>query len=124
MMDVAIRVESIRPFTVNQMSLLIENHHLFILGGTSGSAAREVLYAASWICGEFAIHLRRPLETLEFMILHGRISSFPDHIISVYIQNSVKLFVFIAEEMFEKGEGEAVRELAGKIEEKMAAEFL
>ena len=52
MLDVAVRVESIRPFACNQMAILLENAHVFILGANSTTVA-EVLYAAAWICGEF-----------------------------------------------------------------------
>ena len=64
MMDVAIRVASIRPFCVGQMALLIENQHML---GTHNSTAFEVLYASSWICGEFAQHLADPKDTLKAM---------------------------------------------------------
>ena len=74
MLDVAVRVESIRSFACNQMvnilryansinqpfcflsltqAILLENAHVFILGANSTTVA-EVLYAAAWICGEFA----------------------------------------------------------------------
>lgn len=70
MLDVAVRVESIRTFACNQMvnallyvnsialcyffqAILLENAHVFILGANSTTVA-EVLYAAAWICGEFA----------------------------------------------------------------------
>ena len=52
MLDVAIRVESIRTFACNQMAILLENAHVFIHGSNSTTVA-EVLYAAAWICGEF-----------------------------------------------------------------------
>jgi AP-3 complex subunit delta-1 len=78
MMDVAIRVESIREFAVSQMALLLENYHLLIGSGQSNSAS-EVLYAAAWICGEFSLHVANPKETLQFMF-SGRVSSLPGHI--------------------------------------------
>jgi AP-3 complex subunit delta-1 len=68
-LDVAVRVESIRQFACNQMvnvilffslkinesfqAILLENAHVFILGSNSTSVA-EVLYAAAWVCGEFS----------------------------------------------------------------------
>ncbi len=71
LLDVAVRVESIRQFACHQMvkfliilnqkneflflfqAVLLENAHVFILGSNSTSVA-EVLYAAAWICGEFS----------------------------------------------------------------------
>ena len=55
MMDVTIRVESIRAFSVRQMALLIENHHLLI--SSQRGCSTDILFAASWICGEFSEHL-------------------------------------------------------------------
>lgn len=53
MLDVAIRVQAIRAFAVAQMSLLLENVH-FLTGSAQRTSMCEVLYAAAWICGEFA----------------------------------------------------------------------
>lgn len=49
MLDVAVRVQSVRHFAISQMALLIENAHLLYR-----SSMCEVLYAAAWICGEYA----------------------------------------------------------------------
>lgn len=51
MLDVAIRVQQIRNFAVSQMALLLENAHLFF---RPSSKMADVLYAAAYICGEFA----------------------------------------------------------------------
>lgn len=67
-LDVAIRVDAIRQFATEQMvcvyfntklltntnillqSILLENSSIFL----NNSSVSEVLYAAAWICGEFA----------------------------------------------------------------------
>lgn len=55
MLDVAVRVQSIRHFAVSQMALLIENAHVLLSGSAQHrSSMCEVLYAAAWICGEYA----------------------------------------------------------------------
>lgn len=56
LLDVAVRVHAIRPFCVQQMSILIENP--YVIFGLSGGSPRassmtQVLYAAAWICGEY-----------------------------------------------------------------------
>jgi AP-3 complex subunit delta-1 len=55
MMDVTIRVDSIRSFSVRQMSLLLQNHHLLL--SSQRGCSTDVLFAAAWICGEFSEHL-------------------------------------------------------------------
>lgn len=51
MLDVAVRVQAIRGYAVQQMALLLLNAHLLT---QPGSKMADVLYAAAWIAGEFA----------------------------------------------------------------------
>lgn len=91
MLDVAIRVQAIREFAVQQMALLLENAHLLT---QPGSKMADVLYAAAWICGEFAMDLPNANATLEAM-LTGRVNSLPGHIQAVYVHNTLKVFSII-----------------------------
>ncbi|CAF4394934.1 unnamed protein product, partial [Didymodactylos carnosus] len=93
MLDVAVRVESIRQFACNQMTILLENAHMFIVGSQSTNIA-EVLYAAAWICGEFCSYLKEPEKTLNSM-LNTKVTQFPGHIQSVYFQNILKIITHI-----------------------------
>jgi len=90
MMDVAIRVQAIRPFATQQMALLIDNSAVILSRGRRNSSA-EVLYAAGWVVGEFCSHLTNPGDTLQ-ALLRGLIPSLPPHIQAVYIQNTLKLY--------------------------------
>lgn len=116
MLDVAIRVETIRPFIVAQMSILLNNIHVFTSTNTASSIANnssgastklsnsdvcEVLYAATWICGEFAVHLNEPKTTLESM-LKAKIVNLPGHIQSAFVQNIFKLYTHIIHQIYEK----------------------
>jgi len=94
MMDVTIRVESIRTFAVKQMSLLLQNHHLLV-GHGRGGCSTDVLYAASWICGEFAALLEGPEATLKAMCKRSRVMALPGHVQATYIQNAMKLYAHI-----------------------------
>ncbi len=53
LLDVAIRVSAVRAFTVEQAALLVDNSHV-LASNAKRHGVCEVLYAASWICGEFA----------------------------------------------------------------------
>jgi AP-3 complex subunit delta-1 len=103
MLDVAIRVESIRPFIVMQMAILLDNIHVFtansasnhlLTGKNTSSDVCEVLYAATWICGEFCEHLSDPVKTMEAM-LKSKVTNLPGHIQSAFIQNVFKLYSHI-----------------------------
>ena len=73
LMDVTIRVESIRSFSVRQMSLLLQNHHLLL--SSQRGCSTDVLFAAAWICGEFSEHLGM-IKPYTFSTLHGSIIAF------------------------------------------------
>ena len=64
MLDVAIRVQAIRNFAVAQMALLLENSHV-IANNSQRHGICEVLYAAAWICGEFARYWELILKGLD-----------------------------------------------------------
>lgn len=117
MLDVAIRVESIRPFIVAQMAILLDNIHVFTSNSTSlvnnnntaiknnTSDVCEVLYSATWICGEFAVYLNDSKKTLESM-LKSKINNLPGHIQAAFVQNIFKLYVHIINKLFEMSTNE------------------
>ncbi|CAH1773291.1 unnamed protein product, partial [Owenia fusiformis] len=90
MLDVAIRVQAIRPFAVAQMATLLDNAHL-LTNNSQRNGICEVLYAAAWICGEFSEHLPNSKQTLESM-LRPKVTQLPGHIQSIYVQNLIKLY--------------------------------
>lgn len=91
LLDVAIRVESIRPFATQQTAVLLQNCHLFV----NSTPVCEVLYAAAWICGEFSEHLAEPRDVLVSMLPEV---VFPAHIESVFLHNATKIFVKLAKD--------------------------
>lgn len=95
MMDVAIRVEAIRPFAVEQMALLIENACVLLRSGRHTSAA-EVLYAACWLVGEFSSLLARPRHALLSMI-SGLAPGLAPHIQATFVHNILKLYTRLEE---------------------------
>ncbi|GLH07566.1 AP-3 complex subunit delta-1 [Gryllus bimaculatus] len=110
MLDVAIRVQAIRHFTVQQMALLLDNVHFLTSGSAQSSTMAEVLYAAAWICGEFAEHLSEPQATLEAM-LRSRVFALPGHIQAVYVQNILKLFANILTKAEENQDVDGINKL-------------
>uniref|UniRef100_UPI00358E5B4D AP-3 complex subunit delta-1 isoform X2 n=1 Tax=Myxine glutinosa TaxID=7769 RepID=UPI00358E5B4D len=90
LLDVAIRVRAVRPFAVMQMAQLLQD------GPQLASCAQrngmsDVLYAAAWICGEFAQHLQDSRRALE-ALLQPRACSLPSTTQAVYLHNSLKLY--------------------------------
>jgi len=96
MMDVAIRVETIRPFATEQMALLIENSSVLLRSGRHSSSAAEVLYAACWLVGEFSALLTNPRAALVSMI-QGLDPHLAPHIQATYVHNILKLYTKLEE---------------------------
>ncbi|OXA50499.1 AP-3 complex subunit delta-1 isoform X2 [Folsomia candida] len=97
MLDVAVRVHTIRPFAVQQMSLLLENPYVifgFSGGNTRAPNMTQVLYAAAWICGEYIQFLPNPQLTL-MHLLEPKVSQLPCNIQFVYLHNCLKILSFL-----------------------------
>lgn len=92
MMDVAIRVETIRPFAAEQMAVLLDNCSLF----ANNSSVCEVLFAAAWICGEFSNHLHNRKVVMFALLPRVR---FLSHIEASFLLNAAKIFVEIGHEL-------------------------
>ncbi|ELT88988.1 hypothetical protein CAPTEDRAFT_18044 [Capitella teleta] len=117
MLDVAIRVQAIRPFAVSQMAILLENSHL-LANNSQRNGICEVLYAAAWICGEFSEHLRDPQGTLEAM-LRSKVTQLPGHIQSIYVQNIVKLYSRVLSQAESESDPETINETSALLLEKL-----
>ncbi|KAH9366489.1 hypothetical protein HPB48_020876 [Haemaphysalis longicornis] len=103
MLDVAVRVQAVRAFSVSQMAVLLDNTHLLVGSGQRNSIC-EVLYAAAWICGEYSDLLMEPRSTLEALV-RPRASQLPPHIQSAYVHNALKLWARLVAQEEEEGEG-------------------
>lgn len=105
LLDVTIRVETVREFSVKEMSNLIEAFPC----SSQTSTMYEVLYAAAWIVGEFGNHLEDPEKTFK-MLLNER-PGLPGHIQAVYVQNSNKLFIHLLEKSAKAGSVDDIRRI-------------
>lgn len=112
LMDVCIRVKAIRAFAVAEMAQLLEVY----TSTTQFTILEEVLYAAAWLCGEFASELEKPMETINSMIKYKPL---PAHIEAVFIHNIFKLFTYIYESRYRDPRREIIIELSDKIIEKL-----
>ncbi|CAG0883727.1 unnamed protein product [Cyprideis torosa] len=119
LLDVATRVPSVRGFATAQMALLLENSQVLFFPEGGKSTGVEVLYAAAYICGEFAnpncvvfsqSHLPDPRGTLEAM-LRTRVSNLPPHVAAAYIQNLLKMYSRILTVAEEEQDMETVQEV-------------
>ncbi|KAK3868287.1 hypothetical protein Pcinc_026301 [Petrolisthes cinctipes] len=118
LMDVAIRVVAVREFTVGQMALLLDNAHVIVGPAAARSSIAEVLYAASWICGEFAQLLANPKATLESMV-RGKVVSLPGHIQATYVHNMLKLYTHIIATAEEEDDAEMIQEVTNLLLERL-----
>lgn len=112
MLDVAVRVQAVRAFSVSQMAVLLDNTHLLVGSGQRNSIC-EVLYAAAWICGEYSDLLLEPRSTLEALV-RPRASQLPPHIQSAYVHNALKLWARLVAQEEEEGVGQQAAEGEGE----------
>uniref|UniRef100_A0A2M3Z2Q3 AP-3 complex subunit delta n=1 Tax=Anopheles braziliensis TaxID=58242 RepID=A0A2M3Z2Q3_9DIPT len=90
LLDVAIRVQAVRSFAVNEMATLLASYPV---SSVPNGTMHEVLYAAAWIVGEFGSCLAKPEQTLAVLLQPRPV---PGHILAVYVQNALKLFAYLA----------------------------
>merc|ERR1719466_236130 len=89
LLDVAIRVKTIRNFAANKIAAVLQNsHNLASLFKRNGMI--EVLYAAAYICGEFVQHIEN-VEPVLHRMLDVQSTKLPTHIQHVYLHNSMKM---------------------------------
>jgi len=113
LLDVTIRVETVRKFSVNEMANLIEGFTC----SSQTSTMYEVLYAAAWIIGEFGDNLESPQSALD-MLLRER-PGLPGHIQAVFVQNSNKLFIHLIEKSADTGDLNGVRSVVAAMDQKL-----
>ena len=92
--NVAVRVSSVRDEAVNAAAALIDIRGNDISFTSIGSGGHGALGCAVWVVGEFATRLHDVHQTLHSLI-HPRVRSLPDLIISAYLQAVPKLMVSI-----------------------------
>ncbi|XP_044014482.1 AP-3 complex subunit delta-1 isoform X2 [Aphidius gifuensis] len=108
LLDVTIRVQAIRKYSVQQCALLLDNAHL--LTCQPRSTMCEVLYAAAWICGEFSSELDDKMKTLKSM-LKSQKNFLPGHIQAVYVHNILKLSSIILINAKKNNETDIINEI-------------
>lgn len=112
LLDVTIRVETVRKYSVTEMGSLLEN---FTVSAQTGTMY-EVLYAAAWIVGEFG-NLDDDCENTFKILLRG--SLIPGHIQAVYVQNLMKLYVNLVEKAINAGDLAGLKRITDNLYQKL-----
>ncbi|CAG8666709.1 14615_t:CDS:10 [Cetraspora pellucida] len=89
-MDVGVRVKSVRQYCVKAMQRLLSDSSLLENSKFSESNS-EVLYAAAWITGEYCSYLETPTDTIGFLVQPG-VTKLPYNVQAVYIQSILKIY--------------------------------
>ncbi|KAI9272741.1 adaptin N terminal region-domain-containing protein [Phascolomyces articulosus] len=100
LMDVSVRVKSVRPFAVKQMFRLLSDHQL-LKTAKKRDTNIEVLSAAAWICGEYCSFLDNIPATLE-CLLTPYVVDMPVKVQAVYVHNIIKIYAFWANELIDE----------------------
>lgn len=113
LLDVTIRVETVRKFSVRESSLLIDNFP----NSSQTTTMYEVLYAAAWIIGEFSDQLDEPEDVLRKLLKER--PDLPGHITAVFVQNSIKLFVNLLDRYITSGDLNGVQSIVSLMDQKL-----
>ncbi|KAJ8656449.1 hypothetical protein O0I10_007772 [Lichtheimia ornata] len=108
LMDVAVRVKSVRPFAVKQMFNLLSDKQLLRTARKRDSNV-EVLSAAAWICGEYCSYLDSVPATLE-CLLTPYMLDLPVSVQSIYVHTIIKIYGFWVHELADEWNGELQQE--------------
>lgn len=92
LLDVAVRVKEVRPYAVKQMAAILNHTDKF----STNFSVTEVLYAASWICGEYSEFLPNKLDTM-YNLLGAK--NFAPYILAIFVQNACKIFSRLSQEV-------------------------
>lgn len=92
LLDVAVRVKEVRPYAVKQMAAILSHTDKF----STNFSVTEVLYAASWICGEYSEFLNDKMETM-YNLLGAK--NFAPYILAIFVQNACKIFSILSQEI-------------------------
>lgn len=95
MLDIAVRVKSLRMEATRAAESLISLQSRPSLFPATGDGADGVLQPVSWVVGEFAELLASPRETLSSLI-HPTSLTLSAHTLSSYVQAVPKIFSFIS----------------------------
>ncbi|OZJ03164.1 hypothetical protein BZG36_04066 [Bifiguratus adelaidae] len=122
LLDVAVRVKSVRPYAVKIMSGLL-NDQAFLDKATLPDSNAEVLYAAAWICGEYCSYLEDIPATLERLLANG-VTKLSPATQALYVQNILKIYVYWVSTLVYQWDAEVQQEFLNVtqvIKEKMEA---
>lgn len=92
LLDVAVRVKEVRPYAVKQMAAILKHTDKF----STNFSVTEVLYAASWICGEYSEFLTDKLDTM-YNLLGAK--NFAPYILAIFVQNACKIYSRLSQEL-------------------------
>lgn len=91
LVDIAVRVEVVRPFACERLVALLHNEHMMSESATD-QAIQEVLFGAAWIVGEYATPAANLAEALN-VLLAPRATFMPSHVQGAFVQAAFKVFV-------------------------------
>ncbi|KAG2207779.1 hypothetical protein INT46_001970 [Mucor plumbeus] len=92
LMDVSVRVKSVREYAVKQMYHLLQDKK-FLETAKRRDSNIEVLSAAAWICGEYCNYLEDIPSTLE-CLLAPQAAHLPVKVQTIYVHSVIKIFAY------------------------------
>ncbi|KAG1234783.1 hypothetical protein G6F35_001073 [Rhizopus arrhizus] len=108
LMDVSVRVKSVREFSVKQMYNLLQDKH-FLETAKRRDSNINVLSAAAWICGEYCNYLDDIPLTLECLLL-PQVTNLPVKVQTAYVHSVIKIYAYWTTELTSQWDADIQRE--------------
>ncbi|KAI8981412.1 adaptin N terminal region-domain-containing protein [Pilobolus umbonatus] len=108
LMDVSVRVKSVREYAVKQMFNLLEDKQ-FLETANKRDSNIAVLSAAAWICGEYCNYLENIPSTLECLLL-PQTAKLPVKVQKIYVHTIIKIYAYWTSELITQWNDELQRE--------------
>jgi len=99
-MDVVIRVEGVRDYGVEQMEELLIESELIGDVPIHANHISRVLYAAAYVCGEFASYVKNHISVIR-TLLDKRVTSLPTNVQCLFVQSAFKVVVAALSQKFD-----------------------
>ncbi|KAK9762593.1 AP-3 complex subunit delta [Basidiobolus ranarum] len=108
-MDVGVRVKSVRQYCVKMMSRLLSDIGLLESTGRAESNS-DILYGAAWICGEYCNYLSSASNTIK-ALLKPEALKLPCSVQQIYLHNVLKIYAYWIKQVAENWHHDSWKEL-------------
>lgn len=92
LIDIAARVQAVRPHAIEKLKRVLEDPSL--IESVKSTQELEIVRAAAWICGEYCQDVSYPPAVILLLLRGDIFAACSDRAVAVVVQNAIKLFAW------------------------------